>query len=42
MATALARFGMKATVTPETLTRSDGSIVPLNLAERPPLADLRA
>lgn len=42
MATALTRFGMKATVTPETLTRSDGSIVPLNLAERPPIADLRA
>jgi glucosyl-3-phosphoglycerate synthase len=41
MATALTRFGMKATVTPETLTRSDGSIVPLNLDERPPLADLR-
>jgi glucosyl-3-phosphoglycerate synthase len=41
MATALARLGMKPTVTPETLTRADGSIVPLNLAERPPLADLR-
>ena len=40
MATALTRFGMKATATPETLTRSDGSIVPLNLAERPALAHL--
>jgi len=40
MATALTRLGMKATVIPETLTRADGSMVPLNLAERPPLADV--
>ena len=39
---ALTRIGMKATVTPETLTRSDGSIVPLPIAARPPIADLRA
>lgn len=40
LATALGRFGMKANATPETLTRADGSIVPLNLCERPPLADV--
>lgn len=36
MATALGRFGVKPVTTPETLLRADGSIVPLNLAERPP------
>ena len=37
MATALARVGVPAVEGAPTLTRSDGSIVPLNLAERPAL-----
>jgi glucosyl-3-phosphoglycerate synthase len=37
LATALARRGGPTAVGPPTLTRADGSIVPLNLAERPPL-----
>jgi glucosyl-3-phosphoglycerate synthase len=40
MATALGRLGMKAMSTPEALTRADGSVVPLNLTERPPVADV--
>ncbi len=37
MATSVGRVGMPAVEGAPTLTRSDGSIVPLNLAERPPL-----
>ena len=37
MATALARMGVPPIEGIPTLTRADGSIVPLNLAERPAL-----
>lgn len=37
MATALARVGVPSTEGTPSLTRADGSMVPLNLAERPPL-----
>ena len=40
MASALARLNVKAAVSPELLVRADGSHVPLNLAERPPIAHL--
>jgi glucosyl-3-phosphoglycerate synthase len=41
MATALGRIDHQLGVAAPTLTRADGSIVPLNLAERPPCSDLR-
>ncbi len=41
MATALTRVGVSLPLEVAALTRSDGSVVPLNLAERPPLATVR-
>jgi glucosyl-3-phosphoglycerate synthase len=38
MASALARLHIKPATSPELLVRADGSHVPLNLAERPPVA----
>jgi glucosyl-3-phosphoglycerate synthase len=40
MATALSRFDRGLHSVSQSLTRSDGSIVPLNLAERPPIRSL--
>ena len=41
MATALTRVGVPLPLEVAALTRSDGSVVPLTLAERPPLASAR-
>jgi glucosyl-3-phosphoglycerate synthase len=41
MATALARAGVRPLGTSPALTRADGSEVPLNVTERPPLASVR-
>jgi glucosyl-3-phosphoglycerate synthase len=40
MAAALARLHIKVAASPELLVRADGSHVPLNLAERPPVAHI--
>jgi glucosyl-3-phosphoglycerate synthase len=42
MATALTRVNDQHTIVAPTLTRADGSVIPLNLAERPSIRDTRS